>query len=348
MTRLQASAGRAAAFVRTLALLLVVGACSRSAAPSWSRADTPLEPASIDDSMICQGLANSFIGLPALAEASPGDPISSTAGRWWIRSCAARTRGASLEVELQGPGWYWIEQMFAGVGIRQQVPFDLHLLVVGRLHEEITDGVLSLWLEPTSEPEVHVDSPPRLAVRTVNVSGAVLKHLPGLSLEERAAQRFNAGLIDGFRDRLKAGATLTYQLRAGQVDAALGRLGPGKTPAREFPEESKWLLNERLLLPVGASQVLGPLKPGTIDLNVIMERGAGVDYRIMCERAVEKYYWALASGNLSKVPPSDWSFSDSASGLGERTQRLRVDGCNFYLVVASTNNSDALISLVVR
>jgi hypothetical protein len=301
--------------------------------------------------MVCRSLADRFVGLPATTQAWPeaGDEaLRPSAGRWWVRNCSARARGADLQVHLEGPGWYFVEATANGMAVKQQVPFQLKLTLTGRLREGATNGVLSLWLEPSAEPSVEVEAPTELDVHTTNAWGNLLSVVPGVSPARRAAARFDQELTEAFRAQLRAGATLTYELGSGQSDATLGRLAPGKTPRRFFEDEANWLVNDRVVLPPAGSQVLGPLEPGALDVNVIVERGPGLTYRAVCHDALEKNFDAIALGALSRVPASAWLEGGAMTGRGERTTSLRVNGCKFYLVLATLEPASTLAAVRVR
>jgi hypothetical protein len=308
-------------------------------------------PTSVDNSMLCQGLVERFIGLPAMDPASTqlkdADGVAPSAGRWWVRKCRARAQGSVLEVGLEGPGWYWIDETSSGIRASQQVPFELSLAMRGRLRQAITGGILSLWFEVSGDPEVQVRSPPVLQVHGENAWGQFLSIVPGVSPGKRAAERFNSGFTVAFRESMRRGATFTIDLVSGQADATLGWLPPGKTPRRPFEDEPNWLVNDRLLLPPSSSQVLGPIEPGQVWLNVSVERGPGVAYRAICDKALQSSYAAIASGNLARVPSSAWMASGAMEGSGERTARLRVDGCKFYLVASTLKGLPTLASIRV-
>lgn len=316
-----------------------------------ARAGHPVGPEAVDDSMVCRTLADRFIGLPATAQAWPegGDEaLRPSTGRWWVRTCSARARGPDLQVHLEGPGWYWVDATANGMAVKQQVPFQLQLTLTGRLREGATNGVLSLWLEPSAEPVVLVEAPPELEVHTTNAWGDLLRVVPGVSPARRAAQRFNQELTEAFRTQLQAGATLTYELGSGQSDATLGRLAPGKTPRHLFEDEATWLVNDRVVLPPASAQVLGPLDPGSLNVNVIVERGPGLTYRAVCRDTLERNFEAIALGALSRVPASAWLGGGTMMGSGERTATLRVTGCKFYLVLATVEPASTLAAVRIR
>lgn len=327
----------------------VEGTLQSPQSPRAEPTGAPLAASSVDDSLLCRAIADHFVGLPSVDRrwVSAGAPAPS-AGRWWVSQCSAKAQGALLEVSLRGPGWYWVDQSSGGIALHQQVPFEMSVQVRGRLREGARDGVLSLWFAPSAEPSVHVEAPAALGVEPVNAWGNVLSWLPGVSPPQLAARRFEASLTQSFLARSQAGATFTYDLRSGQADAVLGQLAPGVTPRTPLNDEPTWAVNERLLLAPGGVQVLGPIDPGALTLNLIIERGPGVTYRAVCQQALRDNYPAIRDGAFSGLPPSMWLASATVSGLGERTTDLHVEGCKLYLVVTSSSKEYTLAALRVR
>jgi hypothetical protein len=113
-------------------------------------------------------------------------------------------------------------------------------------------------------------------------------------------------------------------------------------------DEPTWAINERLLLAPEGVQVLGPIDPGTLTMNLIVERGPGVTYRALCQQTLRDNYQAIRDGAFSRLPPSTWLGGDTVAGLGERTTGLNVEGCKLYLVVTSSSKAYAVAALRVR
>lgn len=309
---------------------------------------TELSATSIDDSVLCRTLADSFIGLPRVEhdEGERGQPAVS-AGRWWVRRCSAKAEGAELQVSLQGPGWYWVDRISSGIRVQQQVPFEVSLQLRGRLRESATNGVLSIWFVPSAEPQARVDSPDELNVEAVSGWGKFLSWVPAVSPARRAAQQFRQELTKAFTEQARSGATLTYDLRSGQADSSLGQLPPGTAPRRAFGDEPTWAANDRLLLAPSGAQVLGPIDPGALTLNLIVEQGPGLAYRALCQQDLRDNYPAIRSGAFAEVPESTWVGAGTVTGLGERTARLQVERCKFYLVLASSSPAYTLAAVRV-
>jgi hypothetical protein len=279
------------------------------------------------------------------ADAEPA-PVAS-AGRWWVRRCSAKTRGPELEIRLDGSGWYWVDQAANGLRVSEQIPFELGLVLVGRLREGIDSGVLSLWFEPTAAATLSLETPDELPVSSDSAWGTFLRWVPGVSPARRAAQRFRDELSEAFGSRLRGGATFTYVLASGQPDATLGLLPPGKTPTHRFDEPS-WSVNDRVLLAPEGTQVVGPIEPGKRQLNVIVERGPGLTYRAICESTFRDQYEAIRSGALAKVPDAAWIAHGTVEGFGERTEPLRVAGCRYFIVASSSKSEYTLAGILVR
>jgi hypothetical protein len=320
--------------------------------PRWELNGAPLGAASVDDSLLCRSLADRFVGLPSVdrrwSNAQTPTAPAPSAGRWWVRQCSAKSRGSELEVVLSGPGWYWIDQRSSGIEVRQQVPFELTIEVTGRLREAANNGVFSLWFVPSQEPVVRVEAPPSLEAKPVNAWGEIVSFLPGVSPAEVAARRFKQDLEQAFQAQSRAGATFTYDLSSGQADATLGQLPPGKTPRPVLDDEATWLVNERLLLAPRGVQVLGPIDPGELTMNVIVEQGPGLIYRAVCQQTLRDNYQAIMAGSFSGLTRASWLAEGTLVGLGERTSRFRVEACKFYLVVTASSRAYAVGALRVR
>lgn len=334
--------------VLAIAAMLYLSGCANAAAsrPPLSLAASP-PTNGVDDSVVCRGLATRFIGLPAMSdERSPAAPPM--AGRWWVRSCSATRAGEELHVRLDGPGWYWVNQRDSGLAVRQQVPFRLKLELDGKLDGSATDGVFSLWFAPTRAPRIALQAPDELDVRSENAWGWLLTHVPLSSAGSKAAERFTSVMTGTLQQELGGGATVTYDLLSGQADATLGRLEPGQVPEHPFKDAPPWLVNEPLLLEPSATQVVGPIEPGSRQLDVAIERGPGVEYRAICAQQMPASYAAISGARLADVPSRAWVESGSVTGLGPHATSLVVDDCSYYLVLNTAGASSTLAALRLR
>jgi hypothetical protein len=340
-----------AAGVRCLRLASVTVAmlalgCVRQAVTS---PHAPVERRSFDDSLLCEHLADRFVGLPALTSDAPGDSRPSPAvGRWWLRSCAATRERDDLHIRIRGPGWYFVDETDGSLSLHQQVPFDLSIELHGDLSMTSSRGVVSMWFTPDEEPKVDLRVSGDLDVRPSSAWGTVLSLLPLVSLRDMAAERFTETASNALRQHLREGATVTYDIAAGQADATLGKLVAGQSPENAFGERLPWLINERLSLDSAALHVLGPVPPGPKRMDVNVERGAGITYHAVCVQDMVKDYPSLASGQRATLITSPRLASGSVTGMGKHTADFRVDDCSFYLVIAGVEPSSAIVSLRVR
>jgi hypothetical protein len=325
--------------------LLLIG-CAPTVA---SHPEAALAPRAIDDSFVCEQLADRFVGLPAIssAEADAKRP-SPLVGRWWLRACSATRENDELVVRLQGPGWYFVDKNDGNLGLHQQVPFDLSIELDGRLSVTTTNGIFSLWLSPGKAPTVDLQVSRALDVRPSSAWGSLLRLMPLVPVRSMAADRFSEAATKALRLKLREGATVTYDISAGQADATLGRLGVGQTPANAFQDGVPWLINDRLFLDASAVHVVGPITPGPTRLDVTVESGAGVAYRALCAADMEKDYSALARGDASSIALDPQLANGTVSGLGTHVSDFRVDKCKFYLVVSALVHTDTLVSFRVR
>jgi hypothetical protein len=342
----------------SLSLGLLAGACARQVPLA------PLSlsgPASADGSALCEGLTNRFIGLPGPASAAPGAPsaVPPLTGRWWIRSCSAEAVSGELRIRLAGPGWYFVDLREGVLALQQQVPFDLRLDFDGRAHGRSTPGLVSLWLEPTREPRVDIRPAANLAVRGRGLWGSLLSAV--LPVRTLASKRFVESAASALRHGLEGGATLTYHIRSGQSDATIGKLERGQTPKHAFDDGSSWLVNDRLLLAPGATHVVGPLEPGTSELDVSIERGSGLAYRAVCVEDMDRQYPLIARGRASvgqssrkgaaantTIGARASAVNGSVAGTGLHQTTLQVERCKYYLVLSALAKNTTLAALRVR
>lgn len=329
-----------------LSLALLAFGCAPAVA---SHPQTALAPRTVDDSFVCEHLADRFVGLPAVS--SP-DGVSSRpaplVGRWWLRTCSATGEKDELRVRLQGPGWYFVDKNDGNLALHQQVPFNLTIELDGRLHVLSTDGVYAVWLNPDRDPRVDLQVSKDLDIRASSAWGSFLRVMPLVPVRSMAAERFSEAASEALRLKLREGATVTYDVAAGQADATLGRLGVGQTPRNAFQDRVPWLINDRLFLDDSAVHVVGPITPGPTRLDVSVERGAGVRYRALCAEDMDKDYSDLARGDAASIAPNPQLANGTVSGLGKHTTDFRVDNCKFYLVISALERANTLVSLRVR
>jgi hypothetical protein len=325
--------------------LLVIG-CAPAVV---SHPETALAPRAVDDSFVCEHLADRFVGLPAVSNAgSAAKRPAPLVGRWWLRACSTTGEKNELRIRLQGPGWYFVDKSDGNLALHQQVPFNLSIELDGRLDVAAGGGVYSVWLRPDKDPRVDLQVSGDLDVKASSAWGSVLRLMPLVPVRALAADRFSASATEALRSRLREGATVTYDLAAGQADATLGRLAVGQTPENAFQDRIPWLVNDRLFLDASGVQVVGPITPGPTRLDVNVERGAGVAYRAMCAGDMDKDYSALARGDVESIPVDPHLANGAVAGLGKHITDFRVDNCSFYLVITALNRTDALVSFRVR
>jgi hypothetical protein len=331
----------------SMAIAMLGNACSQHEA---SAPRVPVTELSVDHSALCEQVADRFVGLPAMAgvagDASGPRPL---VGRWWLRGCSATRANNDLRVRIQGPGWYFVDKNDGNVAIHQQVPFDLSIELDGHVNLSSDKGVVSLWFAPAKEAKVDLRVSGDLDVRPTSAWGSFLSVAPLVPLQEMVADRFVATASDALRDKLRDGATVTYDIGAGQADATLGRLGAGQAPVNAFQDRIPWLVNDRLFLDAAAVHVLGPIAPGPTRLDVTVEQGSGATYRAVCVEDMAQDYPALARGDAAAISSDDPQMAHgTVAGPGKHTTDFRVDNCKFYLVVAALEPVSTVVSLRIR
>jgi hypothetical protein len=129
---------------------------------------------------------------------------------------------------------------------------------------------------------------------------------------------------------------------------ALGVLRLGETPRRVFEDGTTWIENDRLSLPVGATQVFGPLEPLPLDVDVIVERGSGIEYRALCTSDMAANFGALAGGNPGSIPTRAVISSGVLAGAGAQSTQLNIPDCPYYLVISSSGREATVVAFRLR
>jgi hypothetical protein len=288
--------------------------------------------------------------LPSAAQDAAGAALS---GRWWVRGCELGLQsGASgqreLTLHLDGPGWYWVDFEETHLELHQQVPFALSADIAGTLRFAYSRGVASLWFQPTRAAQVRVSASTDLQLHGATVWGSLLRRVPLLPVRQLAAERLSDSAAAAITAHLQRGITVTYDLSKGQADMTLGQLGSGETPRRVFEDGSAWIENDRLALPHGATQVFGPLPPTPLELDIVVERGAGIAYRALCTRDMPSEFDELARGTPEAIASRVLLDSGELLGAGPHSTLLRIERCPYYLVVSSAGQAGSVVALRLR
>jgi hypothetical protein len=308
-------------------------------------------PSSSPSNRVCAALIDRFVGLAAASgNGATGEPAPAPlAGQWWVRSCSLQLGRGELILHLEGPGWYWVEMEQGDFGLRQQVGLDIEAELAGTVRIGYRAGVVSLWFEPTREPLVSVQASEDLQVHGTNAWGSLLGLLPFVPIRERVAERLSEQATAAFRERLVQGATVTYDLGQDQPDLALEQLVAGATPVRAFEDRASWIVNDRLQLPPGTTHAFGPLTPASeYHLDVVNERGPGLEYRALCARDMPANFDRISSGSAQGIERRALVASGTLLGSGRHAAELHVPGCPFYLVVSPAPHTKATTLADVR
>jgi hypothetical protein len=289
-----------------------------------------------------------MVGIAGLEDGTTAAQVNALSGRWWIRGCSTKQVAHGIQLQLDGPGWYYVDQRDSDFALRQQVGFTLGVGLEGTLELKVAERVASLWFEPTKTPELELHVARDLSVRPTSAWGSLISLAPLVSVPDRVAERLSAAAVSALRTELRAGATATYDLSSGQRDMALGKLPPGQTPRTAFLGSIPWLVNDRLFLPPNATQVVGPIDPGPTRMDVRIEQGSGLTYRTVCQGDMPADYEAIASGHLDRLPRQASTADGTVSGMGEHSATFRVDGCRFFVVVSTLGDSTTVAALRVR
>jgi hypothetical protein len=293
---------------------------------------------------------NRFIGLPSSLEHGEGGGAP-LAGRWWIRRCASEVRGSEMMVELEGPGWFWVDKNDGNFRVRQFVHFRASADLVGRFEPKVswTNSVISLWFRPR---DARVDFAPlsKISPEPQGTLWAILSKLamplPRWNVNAIAKRRLAEEATQQFEQALERGYTLIYDVERGQRDFALDLLPPGKLPEHPFQDDRSWLANERLLMAPGGAHVLGPFDAADhAALDVRITRGKKLAYRAVCAPDLRRAFEAAEQGNAARIPTTEIVDTGQVEG-GQGVAELSSPDCGFYLVLSP--GADEVVQADVR
>jgi hypothetical protein len=301
-----------------------------------------------DDSLICSAVRDRFIGIPQLDEGTTPAQANALRGSWWVRGCAAKRVANGIHLRLEGPGWYFLDQRDRDFELRQQVRFTLGVELEGAPELTIDKGVAALRFEIKTKPEVELQVTRDLRVHPTSAWGSLVGLMPIVSVRGRVAQRLSALAVNAIRSKLLEGLTATYEFASGQRDVALGTLAPGQTPPVAFAGQAPWLVNERVSLPPDATQVLGPIEPGSARFDARIEQGEGLVFRTVCRGDMPADYEAIASAHLEGLPARTSVVQGTIRGEGEHSAMIRVDRCGYFVVLSTLGESTTVAALRIR
>jgi hypothetical protein len=249
---------------------------------------------------MCPRMLGSFIGLPGEGSASgPAAGALPSAGRWWIRSCDARTQGDRILLSIGGPGWTWIDRETSGFRVRQYLLFEAQAelgadVAVGY---ERASRVATLWMRPAEGVRATITPRGVVSAEATGFFSSILGGVAaatGNSVSERARQQAGELGSTMLRDRLAVGFTMTLSLDRNQVDFMVGSLQRGEVPERPYPPttHAPWVVNQRSTVWPGGLDVVGPVDPrsGRLGIDLALEEGDGATVRATCADALTQYF----------------------------------------------------------
>jgi hypothetical protein len=293
-------------------------------------------------------LRNKWIGLPTAEQKLSGaaQGLAVLSGRWFVRDCAQDIVERSLRLRIAGPGWQWVDEEQGDFHVQQYVYFAASVDLQASLDVAYDGrtGIASMWLTPVEQVGAKVDALGTVSAHPetlpASIEGAV-GPVVGLDPDDIAQAR--AGMVgaEQMRLRLTGGATLTYDTRVGQLDFIVGQLPNGVAPLRPFAGTEKWLMNERQGLYPGGFQIAGSFEPTSEALlDVVVERGPGIQYRSVCAPDAQRAFDTAILGGPSNAARGDGSVWVPA---GSRYQaRLLPPPCPWALVTAASAGSAAV------
>jgi hypothetical protein len=298
----------------------------------------------------CSRTRNKWIGLPST---DPGGAVEGAAeglvgisGRWLIRDCKedvvqagqGGAQGPSLHLHLAGPGWQWVDQTSSGFRVHQYVYFSASVDLETALDVgyDPRTQIATLWLTPTDQVGATVEALGKINAHPETLLAAVEGGIgSALGMNPDEVARAQAGTLgaEQFRAHLSHGATLTYDTRVGQLDLFVGQLPNGVVPRRPFDDATPWILNEREKLFPAGFQVLGPFDAGASStLEAIVEEGAGMTYRAICQSDMQSAIDAVVGGGT--LPGFQGTGAVAVASGAHDSWTLAPLSCPWVLVIA--------------
>ncbi|MFO0601644.1 MAG: hypothetical protein U0324_00650 [Polyangiales bacterium] len=299
---------------------------------------------------MCPRMLGSFIGLPGEGSATgPAAGALPSAGRWWIRSCDARTQGDRVVLSIGGPGWTWIDRETSGFRVRQYLLFEAQ----AELGADVAVGydrasrVATLWMRPAEGVRATITPRGVVSAEATGFFSTILggvAAVTGNSVSDRARQQAGELGSTMLRDRLAVGFTMTLALERNQVDFMVGSLQRGETPERPYPPTAgaPWVVNQRSTVWPGGLDVVGPVDPrnGRLGLDVALEEGDGATVRATCADALNRYFDARfrTPDVAPPAPPAGVTVAELSAGAAPQHLTLpdNVPGgpCPLLLTIA--------------
>lgn len=275
--------------------------------------------ADIMQPLLCPQLRDTLVGLP-LDSASfpsidgPKAGLVPTAGRWWLRQCAAKFDSQNMMLSISGPGWTWVDREQSGFRVKQYVFFEAEaqMRAAFDIGYDASKKVASLWLKPQDDVQSTVRPLNAVTVQSTNVISSVVGGVMGAigkSVDQQAKSGVEAEGSQRMKDQLARGFTLTLDLNRRQIDFMSGALKPGETPERPYAPDPtfNWLVNQRSWINPGGFDLVGPIaaqKPGAI-FEVELEEGEGAMIGALCVAGLEPVAMQIKEGRAVTLPQGD-------------------------------------------
>jgi hypothetical protein len=321
--------------------------CSGTTAGSSLQSVATLPDTAVgDQGALCEQLVGRFVGLPGESNGHASAELAPLAGRLWLRSCQSERNGGVVRLKIEGSAWYFLDHESDGFRIRQPVAFRVATTLSGEFGMACEEGVLSVHFRPTERPSVDVQVTNRVNVQPQTLWASVIDALPFLALSAKAQRQIGGEVASQFRGRLAEGATLTFDLRNAEADAALGRLAAGQKPRHPFEDGVASLANERQLLYPGGIHVLGPFEPDVnMPLDVIVEQGSGLSYQTACADDVRR---SFAGAEVPQLDPKIARTFGTFEGIGHHSETITLEQCTWYLMTAGARTATSVVALRLR
>jgi len=287
---------------------------------------------------ICQGIRNSYRGLRGLQNP---DVVG---GTLWVHECTIENDGSNLRLRLSGDGWGWLhkQQDVAAAAFATQQYIKLHVAASIQATLEFsyapTTKVLTIWLTPSRQPEVQVQSIGNVSVDTQGIWSEIVGSVASVVSEtptQTAKEQIEKQGAQSFASKIEQGLTITVDACTGKVRSAFGHVPAGKpvAPSDQQPWTTPVALHQGGMLMFGPETV-------SHKMTVVVDVSSGaVHLDIVCRAQADQHADAFLRG----APPP--AMKTLASGDVTASARLQVkDGRCPVVVIAQARTPTARFS----
>lgn len=259
----------------------------------------------------CDEIAGKYLPLAAAHAADV------TSGRFRVEQCKAQRTDGSVDLQVSGRGWRWIDREKETLGaqfeVSQYARFEASLDATGTtgLDYAESEKVLALWYEPRrSSANVTPIGDPEVEAQGAwgSVLGTVASAF-GASPSQQAEQKLEKRATQTFESKIEKGYTVGVNLCTSQRHTKFGKLQPQDLPDPPHPSADQiWMANQRVRLHPAGVDLAGPFQPADNDLRLELRGGdqGAIRAQLICnEQATQVAKAFLQDRSLPDVEAAD-------------------------------------------